>query len=172
MTAAERIAIGRVFVSRHAVERYAEFYPAAEIEDIEAEVADALPIERAAATALAQGAGMRRARNDHATYLLHRERTGVFVVSALGVVVTFLRFYGLQQHEAATKLWPGGPPPTCDTPWARHLEREREKRAARVEVSAARKAEKKRERQQRGLEQAAALLRRNGWTCVPPGGEP
>lgn len=169
MTSAE-LRLPGPFVSRHALERYAEFYPAAEIGDIEAEVTAALPIERAAATALAQGAGVRHARHDHATYLLHRERTGVFVVSAHGVVVTFLRFYGLAQHERAVELWPGGDPPTCEALWCRQLRRAADKRAASIEAATARKLAKQRARQQRGLEQAAALLRRNGWTCTPPEG--
>lgn len=101
--------------SHHAAERLALFYPDADGITVLREVALGVPIEPHTANWLASG---HPAPADH-RYVLHRERTGVFVIAADNVVTTFLRFNGKQQHELACKLWPGGDPPTCVARWNR-----------------------------------------------------
>jgi hypothetical protein len=161
-------------VSAHARERYAEFYPTADLAEILREVNAGTVLELPAALALMQGGGAGWESSTSA-YVLHRERSGIFVISEAGTVVTFLRFYARWQHTAAVRDYPGGGPPTCDTAWAREIQRAEEERATREQRNRERAAEHRRlrrlERQERGLKQAAALLRRHRWICIPPEGE-
>lgn len=102
--------------SQHAVEALALFYPSADGRSVIDEVGRGVEVEPATAVAMV---GRSRHRPG-STYVLHRERTGLFVIAVDRTVVTFLRFYALEQHQLAARLWPGGDPPTTVEPtWAR-----------------------------------------------------
>lgn len=99
----------------HAIEALGLFYPGADGRDVIREVEAGIEIETGTAVALV-GRSRCRAGN---RYVLHRERTGLFVVAEGGAVVTFLRFYAREQYALACRLWPGGDPPTTvEPPWA------------------------------------------------------
>lgn len=106
-------------VTHHATESYAIFYPQQRgVYDILREVELAVPIPAEAAPGLLGRRGL-RADVAPSRYLLHRERTGLFVIAAESdVVITFLRFYSRAQHDQARALWPGGDPVTCRATWA------------------------------------------------------
>lgn len=102
----------------HAVDRLGLFYPGADGKTVIDEVGRGVLLEPETAAALV-GA---RARPGY-RYVLHRERTGVFVLTADRIVVTFLRFSTFQQHELARRLWPGGDPVSTDLPlWTRGMD--------------------------------------------------
>lgn len=182
----------QIGISEHGMNAYAIFYPMADGKDLIRELDAGEAIERA--TGMALVGRTERDQNGDTRFLLHRERTGLFVISN-GVLVTFLRFYSVEQYRTALRLWPTADPPTCAASWnrqdpdvmarsaeaealnaARAKERRAKKKAKRAqdpayvamrEAHALAKA-KAAERRERGIQQAAALLRRNGWTCVEP----
>lgn len=106
----------------HALERYEEVYPTSTYHRVVSEVERGDLMRRSVAERLR---GMNKTRDkDAGTYLLHRERTGCFVVVGRDVgrqrVVTFLR-YGKAQQELAVKLfgkrdWPGWGPSLVEDP--------------------------------------------------------
>ncbi len=162
--------------SHHAIESLCLFYPRADEATVEAEVSRGVFVEPAIAVRIV---GRQNARRGSA-YVLHRERTGLFVVAPDGTVITFLRFYALAQHELARTLYGDGEAPTCIARWnvakktlaelqvAEAAAREARKAQERAEA----KAKKQAERQAQGVAQAANYLRKRGWTCIPPeGGE-
>lgn len=161
--------------SHHAIDALALFYPKASRELVLAEVSRGLPTEASVAVRLV---GRQHARPG-CCYILHRERTGLFVVAAGGCVVTFLRFYALSQHELARTLYGDGEAPTCTARWnlAKQTQAERRviEQAQREARKAAERAEAKAKKQAERLalaEQGAAkFLRKRGWTCTPPSGE-
>jgi hypothetical protein len=168
-------------VTDHAIEALRLFYPRA---DILTELRAAVEAPPVAARGLL--GRLSPTKPNGSRYLIHRERTGIFALDGR-VVVTFLRFYSRLQWETASRLWPGGDEPTADVHWVRQLagtpdpaaaqehaatidERRLEKAAAQRAAADQELAEKRAERRRRGVEQAAALLRRHGWTCTPPEG--
>lgn len=98
--------------THNAIESLCLFYPRADEELVLEEVAKGLPIEASVAVRLV---GRQHAR-EGSSYVLHRERTGLFAL-ADGCVVTFLRFHALSQHELARTLYGDGEPPTCTARW-------------------------------------------------------
>jgi hypothetical protein len=160
--------------THHAVDALCLFYPRADEATVLAEVSRGLRIDPSIAVRLV---GRQHGRPG-ATYVLHRERTGLFVVSGDGAVITFLRFYALTQHELACTLYGPGDPPTCTARW--HLERlsraEREaaedaERHARLAAERAQaKAERQAQRMAEAEKGAAKFLRKRGWTVTPPQG--
>lgn len=104
-----------MIVTSHAVDALALFYPrTADEESVRDEVSRGVAVEGGTAIRLVGRQNLRPGSN----YILHRERTGLFVLAGQ-TVVTFLRFYALSQHELACTLWPGGDPPTCEARWLR-----------------------------------------------------
>lgn len=101
--------------THHAVEALARFYPRADGRQVMDEVERGVPVEPGTAVALV---GRARFRFD-SSYVLHRERTGMFVLVGQRVV-TFLRFYARKQHDLAVQLWPGGDAVSTTEPlWTR-----------------------------------------------------
>lgn len=100
-------------LSSHVFDSYREFYPAAQRHEIEAEVRAGLEIDGAIAARLVG----RKGQSEDDRYILHRERTGLFVWAINKTdewtVVTFLRFKARNQYDLATSLYPGGDAPTC-----------------------------------------------------------
>lgn len=101
-------------VSRHALQRYQEFYPEADIHAC----ADALRTS----DAMNQHIGLRlcgragRRDGDKTVFLLHPERTGIFL-GQNGWASTFMRFERTQ-HRLAVKLYGPGLPVAPSVPWA------------------------------------------------------
>lgn len=104
-------------LSNNVHEQYQRFYPMAAHNELVAAIEAAEPIDRNIAARLV-GRNWAREGSD---YLLHRERTGMFVVTC-SVVVTFLRFYGFSQYELAVKLFGDGDYPTAEVGWRALLE--------------------------------------------------
>lgn len=106
-------------ITPHATMRYREFYPDAERRDIRRSIVASQDIEREIARRLAGRS--RVTSGDSTVFLLHPERTGLFVTDPSSgdlVVITFLRFYSLAQHELAVHLYGEGEPVTCVALWA------------------------------------------------------
>lgn len=101
--------------SDHAIESLSLFYPRADGPMVLGEVARGVEVEAGVAARLVG----RHHLVPGSAYVLHRERTGLFVLAG-DTVVTFLRFYSLHQHELAVLLWPGGDAPTCAARWNGH----------------------------------------------------
>lgn len=97
----------------HVMERLDEFYPGADECRARFELTRSLHLEPPSVLLLAGR------HESECTYHLHRERTGIFVVAADAAVVTFLRFYSREQHEAASSAHPRRAPLTTFEPsWA------------------------------------------------------
>lgn len=116
-------------VSHHAVESYRIFYPTADVDVVKGAVAAGLVISNPIALKMV---GRRSPHKDmRGSYVLHVERTGIFVLSDveqpqdaplidLVTVITFLRFYAYNQYTLAKRLYPqGAAPPTADATWVR-----------------------------------------------------
>jgi hypothetical protein len=108
------------WLSRHALDRYREFYPRAEMRDVATAMRASELVDGDTARILVShpvGSMSERA------WLLHPERTGFFLCvpqedGGKGwTCVTFYRFYGRRQRDLALRLWPGAVPPTCDYSW-------------------------------------------------------
>jgi hypothetical protein len=99
--------------THNAIESLCLFYPRADEEAVLEEVAQGLPIDGEIAVRLVG----RQRLVEGSRYVLHRERTGLFVLRDPDVVITFLRFYAHSQHVLACTLWPGGDAPTCKARW-------------------------------------------------------
>lgn len=105
----------------HALLRLREFYPNATAHDMRSAVkASELIAPEVGATLR----GMGKVRDtDRGDYLLHPERTGMFIRvwdGTTATVITFLRFYSLQQHRLAVELYGPGEPVSdaCTARWA------------------------------------------------------
>jgi hypothetical protein len=114
----------RLSVSEHSVDRYRLFYPSADGRSILDAIETGTEVDWQAIWAFL---GRRGEPPSTARYILHPERTGVFVVICepdrrWDRIVTFLRFYGLAQHTQACRLWPGGSPVTARTNWLSALQ--------------------------------------------------
>lgn len=159
------VVVAMMGASHHAVEALALFYPRVTEAELLLEVTRGVRVEA--------GAAVKLVGRDHARkgsdYVLHRERTGLFVLSGR-TVVTFLRFYALAQHEIAVRLWGKGCEPTCTALWNKPVEPVTREAHAQV-VRAAIREKKAAGRKARGERQAAEFLRKRGWTCTPPNGE-
>lgn len=112
-----------LWIVPHALVSYRRYYPRAYLRHLLAAVDDAVEIPIDAVVAMFGRDGRRPTAADR--YLLHPERSGVFVLEPNQregyhgqlALVTFLRFYQLHQHVTAARLWPGGVAPTCDASW-------------------------------------------------------
>jgi hypothetical protein len=109
-------------VSRHALEVYQLFYPDADEEVLLGALSVGLSIPNAIALKMV---GRRSPhRMQQGSYVLHVERTGIFVLSdprdGRMDVITFLRFYSIMQHRLAVRLFPqAAAPPTANAAWVR-----------------------------------------------------
>ena len=106
-------------ITEHAIASYSVFYPKFDDpNEVRQAVIASVEIEAEIACRLVGREGSR----DGSRYWLSAERTGVFVSveNRYGdqVVVTFLRFYALDQYRLASKLYPGGlVPKDCVARW-------------------------------------------------------
>lgn len=111
-------------LTRHAVEAYHIFYPGASEDQVSAELSQALSVPSAIALKMVGRRGPHP--RSEGSYRLHRERTGIFVLSKDEVVITFLRFYSWRQYQLACRLYPGDiPEPTCSSRWVDQARAER-----------------------------------------------
>jgi hypothetical protein len=103
----------------HATKAYAIFYPDATHKELMGALHRAFVVSMEVAITATRRKSPRNSSNS--TYLMHEERSGIFVLEPDTnglVLVTFLRFYGYDQHQYAVDLF--GPPPTftADTRYA------------------------------------------------------
>ena len=117
-------------MTHHAIESYTVFYPRTLASAIPDEVRRGIPIPSGEVQGLC---GRRSGDGSGSGYVLHRERTGIFVVAGAVatltadpvvldvplVVVTFLRFYSLDQRRTAVAMYGAGDPvsSTCAARW-------------------------------------------------------
>jgi len=95
-----------VKITRSTMDAYAIFYPTADENDVRLVVEQGLVIENAIALKLV-GRRSPHHRMSQGSYVLHPERTGLFVLSDLPdqAVVTFLLFYSWLQFRLACRLY-------------------------------------------------------------------
>lgn len=101
-------------LTAHVLDSYREFYPTAEEADLLTALQKGVSVAVPIALKMVGRTGL---RSDHrGAYILHEERTGIFVLDD-EELVTFLRFYSLQQYRLACRLYPGGTTPTAQARW-------------------------------------------------------
>lgn len=104
-------------ISQHAIQAYEIFYPLESRlsdDEIERRVRDAVSVGSEIEPQLAMSMLGRRASRPEtqpSRYVLHAERTGIFVI-VKHTVVTFLRFVSLAQHNIAVSACGAGAPIT------------------------------------------------------------
>lgn len=102
-------------LTHHALAAYRIFYPSASERDVWEAMLASVDVPFSVGHRL-RGKGYRR-DNDSGSYLLHPERSGLFIIEGTAIV-TFLRFYSATQRDLAEQLYPGGKTPTCEgAPW-------------------------------------------------------
>ena len=106
--------------TEHALDRYREFYPDSYWPEMRRALGESTKADRRTVHPIIGRAGVRD--SDSGEFLVHPDRTGVFVVRNR-LVLTFIRFYGVKQRETARRLWGGGidydprcGPPPDETP--------------------------------------------------------
>lgn len=147
--------LDQIRITDHAVDALQEFYPRATRGTVLTEVAAGVVVDPDIAKTML---GRKPPRRKDTTFVLHRERTGLFAVCN-ATVVTFLRFYSLDQHRFACQHWPGGEPVTARSLW-RAVAQPRTVVPAELDAQEARR--------QAADIAAAAHLRTRGWVCISP----
>lgn len=113
-----------LIIHPHAIEAYERFYPLDQIltdDQIEARVERAVLkgeiIDRQVGLQLVGRPYEKKGVTNPGYFVLHAQRTGLFVIQD-AVVVTFLRFYSRMQHDQAVKMYgPGEPVDGRSVPW-------------------------------------------------------
>jgi len=116
-------------VSAHAIEAYNLFYPTADRDVLVGAVEAGLLISNPIALRMVGRKSPHRSMGS-GSYVLHVERTGLFVLSdpegadkSRVTVITFLRFYSFNQYTLAKRLYPkGAAPPTATATWNKREE--------------------------------------------------
>lgn len=127
-------------VSKHAMDAYELFYPLRHLADnperagrVLDAIATGVPLPLGEALRLV-GRSVDRPDAEQSAYVLHQERTGIFVIArnrnrgtGEPVVVTFLRFVSYLQHTMACDMYGRGTEPTgTNIPWRERRLSERE----------------------------------------------